>query len=43
MYQKNVSEDIIKDNEGEIQKLTDDHITKLNTLQNDKEKEILEF
>mgnify|MGYP000150256332 CR=1 FL=1 len=38
-----VSEDIIKDNESEIQKLTDDHITKLNTLQNEKEKEILEF
>ena len=37
-----VSEDIIKDKEGEIQKLTDDHIAKLNTLQDDKEKEILE-
>ena len=37
-----VSEDIIKDNEGDIQKLTDDHISKLNVLQNDKEKEILE-
>ena len=36
------SEDIIKDNEGDIQKLTDDHISKLNVLQNDKEKEILE-
>ena len=37
-----ISEDIIKDNEGEIQKITDDHIAKLNTLQDDKEKEILE-
>lgn len=37
-----VSEDIIKDNEADIQKLTDDHINKLNVLQNDKEKEILE-
>ena len=37
-----VSDDIIKDKEGEIQKLTDDHIAKLNTLQDDKEKEILE-
>jgi ribosome recycling factor len=37
-----VSEDIIKDNEGDIQKLTDDHINKLNELQNEKEKEILE-
>ena len=37
-----VSEDIIKDNEGEIQKITDENIDKLNRLQNDKEKEILE-
>ena len=36
------SEDIIKDNEAEIQKITDDHILKLNTLQEEKEKEILE-
>lgn len=36
------SEDIIKDNEAEIQKITDDHIFKLNTLQEEKEKEILE-
>jgi len=40
--EEHVSEDIIKDNEGEIQKLTDDHINRLNVLQNDKEKEILE-
>tara|TARA_Y100001970_G_C14081018_1_gene774684 strand:- start:274 stop:831 length:558 start_codon:yes stop_codon:yes gene_type:complete len=37
-----VSEDIIKDNELEIQKLTDKSIDKLNTLQEDKEKELLE-
>ena len=37
-----ISEDIIKDNELEIQKITDEHIEKLNALQNDKEKEILE-
>jgi ribosome recycling factor len=37
-----VSEDIIKDNEGEIQKMTDDHIEKLNKLQSEKETEILE-
>ena len=37
-----ISEDIIKDNELEIQKITDSNIEKLNTLQNDKEKEILE-
>lgn len=37
-----ISEDIIHDNEGEIQKITDDHINKLNVLQDEKEKEILE-
>jgi len=37
-----VSEDLIKDNELEIQKITDSSIEKLNTLQNDKEKEVLE-
>ena len=37
-----ISEDIIKDNELEIQKITDNNIEKLNTLQDDKEKEILE-
>ena len=37
-----ISEDLIKDNELEIQKITDSNIEKLNTLQNDKEKEILE-
>ena len=38
-----ISKDIIHDNEFEIQKITDEHIDKLNALQNDKEKEILEF
>ena len=37
-----VSEDVIKDNEQEIQKITDNCIEKLNNLQDDKEKEILE-
>ena len=37
-----ISEDRIKDNESEVQKITDDYIGKLNTLQSDKEKEILE-
>ena len=37
-----ISEDLIKDNELEIQKITDSNIEKLNTLQEDKEKEILE-
>ena len=37
-----ISEDLIKDNEIEIQKITDSNIEKLNTLQDDKEKEILE-
>ena len=37
-----ISEDIIKDNEAEVQKITDDYIGKLNTLQSEKEKEILE-
>ena len=37
-----VSEDVIKDNELEIQKITDDMIKKLNELQEEKEKEILE-
>ena len=37
-----ISEDLIKDNELEIQKITDSNIEKLNTLQDDKEKEILE-
>ena len=37
-----ISEDLIKDNELEIQKITDINIEKLNTLQVDKEKEILE-
>tara|TARA_B100002052_G_C15822691_1_gene571345 strand:+ start:665 stop:1222 length:558 start_codon:yes stop_codon:yes gene_type:complete len=37
-----ISEDIIKDNEAEVQKITDDYIGKLDTLQDEKEKEILE-
>ena len=37
-----VSEDIIKDNELEVQKVTDEMIKKLNQLQGEKEKEILE-
>ena len=37
-----ISEDLIKDNELEIQKITDSNIQKLNTIQDDKEKEILE-
>lgn len=39
---EHLSEDLIKDYEDEIQKLTDTHIDKLNTIMNDKEKEILE-
>ena len=44
-YEKegHVSEDIIKDNENEIQKITDDMIKILNKLQEEKEKEILEI
>ena len=37
-----ISEDLIKDNESEVQKITDDYIGKLDTLQDEKEKEILE-
>ena len=37
-----VSEDLIKDNELEVQKVTDEMIKKLNQLQEEKEKEILE-
>jgi len=37
-----VSEDVIKDKENEVQKITDDMIKKLNDLQEEKEKEILE-
>ena len=37
-----ISEDLIKDNESEVQKITDDYIGKLNALQSEKEKEILE-
>ena len=36
------SEDIIKDNENDVQKITDNHIDQVNKLQNEKEKEILE-
>lgn len=38
---ESISEDIIKDNEGEIQKITDNSISKLNRLQENKEKELL--
>ena len=37
-----ISEDLIKDNEAEVQNITDDYIGKLDTLQDEKEKEILE-
>ena len=37
-----ISEDLIKDNESEVQKITDDYIGKLDILQDEKEKEILE-
>ncbi len=37
-----ISKDIIKDNELEIQKITDECIEKLNLIQNEKEKDILE-
>ena len=37
-----ISEDLIKDNESDIQKITDDHINKLNIMQEEKAKEILE-
>ena len=39
----NLSEDLMHDADGEIQKLTDDHIEKLNTHQEDKEKELKEI
>jgi len=39
---EHLSEDLIKDYEDEIQKLTDTRINKLDTIMNDKEKEILE-
>ena len=38
----NVSEDLIKDNEGEIQALTDKNINRLVQIEKDKEKEIIE-
>ena len=37
-----ISEDLIKDNESDIQKITDDHINELNIMQEEKAKEILE-
>mgnify|MGYP001382010181 FL=1 len=37
-----ISEDIIKDNELEIQKITDLYIGNLSIIQNEKEKELLE-
>ena len=39
----NISEDLMHDAEGDIQKLTDDHIELLNTHQEDKEKELKEI
>ena len=39
---EHISEDEIKRNEQEVQELTDKHIKKLNSMQDDKEKEILE-
>ena len=38
-----ISEDLIKDHEAEVQKMTDEHITRLNTLQEEKEKDLLEI
>ncbi|MBU0529452.1 ribosome recycling factor [bacterium] len=40
--EKKISEDLIHDAEAEIQKLTDEHIEKLNKHQEDKEKELQE-
>ena len=40
--EENVSEDLIKDNEGEIQALTDKNIGRLVQIEKDKEKEIIE-
>ena len=40
--EEHISEDEIKRNEQEVQELTDKHIKKLNGMQNDKEKELLE-
>ena len=39
---EHISEDEIKRRDDEIQKITDEHITGLNTLQDEKEKEIME-
>jgi len=39
---EHISEDEIKRRDNEIQKLTDEHISGLNTLQDEKEKEIME-
>ena len=40
--EENVSEDLIKDNEGEIQALTDKNIDRLVQIEKDKEREIIE-
>ena len=40
--QDNISEDLVKDNEGEVQALTNTSIDKLVQIQKEKEKEILE-
>ena len=41
--EKNISEDLIKDNEAKIQIMTDNFIKRLDQIQKDKEKEILEI
>jgi len=43
MKEEHISEDEIKRSETEIQDYTDEHIKRLNELQSDKEKEIMEF
>ena len=40
---ENISEDLVHDAEAEIQKITDDYIGKLNTHQEEKEKELKEI
>lgn len=40
--EEHVSEDLVKDYEDDIQKITDDHISELNTMQEEKEKELLQ-
>ena len=40
---EHISEDEIRREETEIQTLTDDHVNLLNTFQDNKEKELMEF